>query len=288
MKNQNKKPTYGDKIYYEQICTKYRTIFIVNFNHGLYDKILVCPNYSEGVTYDDIIKRLREIYKIVFIGTKETPTKGADDALLVTSFERRRDNIEEDFLEPSLFTLLVNKKFVIRNKNNFLDLLMKLVSEHFISYVAGKISYDINDEHFFINLNVAFRSKVPKFMPKIYYNYNNIKCLFKHKRDDKVTLFCETKSRKYLIDTEHDECLNYIFNFIEDGNHKYWTSGAYIYVNFTGNVRIDHASEKLSVLTKEIYAKNLDEGLQVLRNEMKNLGLEIEIIGDSKRKIWVR
>ncbi len=246
-----------------------------------FDEVSITANNYEGFTSNDIVKRLKEAYKMVLIGDEEHPTKGNDTALFVTPPEKRERTVKNVIFKSDSFKILVSKRFILNNKSGFLGLLAKLISNNIIRFIRGGLSYETNGKFIFINLNNALESKDKWFSQKVCQNYDNIKCLFKHKYKDIATIFWETKTKRYSFGEEQSDSQVYDFVYA-DNESEYPLPLALMAINTSGNVKIEFAYEKLSILTTVIYAKDLDDGLDILKEKMKNLGLDVKLKGRVK------
>lgn len=276
MNKKDKEPEPKNSISYDQIRDKHGKFFIVYFNHDVYDKISVMPNHSQGFKYDDILKRLKEVYNVVIIGDSRHPTKGNDAALFVTPPEKREYTIKRDIFRMEGFKIVVNKRFIIKNKAGFLSLLGKLISENLIDSIRGSLSYNKNSNYVYINLNNAIKGENVPFWHNIYLNFENLKCIFKHKKGDIVTVFSETTSKFYPIEKSYEMHQNLVLKLKGIIANNYSSQLLSVGRNEQGNVKL-HLAEKLNVISRIIYAKSFDEGFLILKQEMKNLGFEVEV-----------
>ncbi len=285
MDEKSEKSVLKSKLYYKTyspVDYKYGYFTSVHFDQDLFDDISVSLNSEENITYDRLLKQLKRKYDVVLIGCEKHPTQGSDKAIFVTPPEERERTINNTVFKSNTFKLVVSKTFVMKNKKAFLGLLGKLVSEEKITNIRGSISYDLNEKHHFINLNFAINDSSVPYMQQIRQNFDNINCVFKYAKKEVVFLFCEIITRLYSVDKKTAKFLPYSISFYKEGQ-EYPLPEISIFINKAGNVFIHSCPEKTLVLTREIYAKNLKEGLDILKSEMKNLGFDIKVV--EKRRI---
>lgn len=283
MKTKNERREIKTKIYCKSIDCRSGIFFLLYYEHSSYDKIFVMPNNVNGATYEDVIRLIKELFNVAIIGDEHHQTSGNDQTVFVTPPEKQKYVIGKKIRKSEGFQIVVSKNFVIKNKEKFLNFLAKLVSEKIIENIHGSVSYDLGENHYLINLNFVINDDNIPYMQKICRNFNNINCIFKHGRKDSAILFCEVRTKLYPIDEKTDEFWDYTVDFLYDGGHQYPLPRVTVSINQAGNVLIHSCPEKTLVLTREIYAKNLEQGLDILRAEMKNLGLDIRIV--EKRRV---
>jgi len=275
-----------NKIYYRTIPHNNGHFITACFDNKIYDEISMTPICYER--YEDVLKQLMKAYKVILIGDENYQTKGNNNSLFVTPPQKIEYTLKTELVTIGGFKIVISKRFIMKNKSKFLDLLGKLFSENFIESIRGSLSYDKDSEHVYINLNNAFEGSSGSVWNNIYLNYDNIKCLFKHRFKDIATLFYETKSISSKFVKKPKEIFEYEVKVTGNIDKRSLSFPILESIDESGKVKIRFAYNKFSILSREIYAETLGEGIDILHNEMKNLGLEIEIIENSKRKLLVR
>lgn len=262
---------HRNEIYCKAFNTKHGIVFDLNYNHSLYHELHILPN--RGVTYDEIARAIKSSFAVAKIGEETHPAYGNDKTIFLTLAGKK-------FSKG--FYLVVSKKFVMLNKKNFLGLLANLLSKKKIISVRGGLSYNLKGKHYFINLNFALSSDIIPYMQQICRNFSNINCIFKYARKAYVILFCETITDLYPVDRSAANFRPYSLSVCANGQ-EYLQLDFDVFVNNAGNAFIHSSPLKTFVLTREIYAKTLNAAFDILRAEMKNLGLDIKVA--EKRRI---
>lgn len=236
----------------------------------LYDDISIVPN-SEGGGYEAILKQIKSKYDVAVINSGTIPDSKNKTPLLIRMPDKKE----------GIFKLYIKKGFIVKNEKDFLELLKELISKKDIRFIKGSISYDANCAHFFINLQTFPCTKDAPIMYRICHTYGDVKCLFKHKDETSITMFCKITSNIYPFKGRY-EIWNYSLDYFkEDGRSSALTDFLFL-INEYGNVKIEFGGEKLNILAREIYARNLSEGLELLKKEMGNLGFDVKIAEKKK------